>query len=267
MIEIQKILNKYNTKPNKFMGQNFLIDENVLNKILETSNIKPNDIVLEIGPGLGVLTLELAKKAKKVIAIEKDKELCEILQNVLIAQNVKNVEIIHDDILRLKQIQQLQHYKVVANIPYYLTSLLIRMFLETNNRPSEIILMIQKEVAERICAVPPKMSLLAVSVQFYAKPEIISFVSKNSFYPVPEVDSAIIKIVPQTKLEIDTKKFFGIVKKGFASKRKMLINNLKSEFQNPNIKSILENIGLNPKVRAENLSIDDWIKIYEQTNL
>ena len=251
------------------MGQNFLIDENVLNKIVETADIKSDDIILEVGPGLGILTTELAERAKRIIAVEKDKELCEILKNILTAQNIINVEIVHGDILQLQQIQKLQRYKIVANIPYYLTSPLIRKFLEANNKPDEIILMIQKEVAQRICAKPPKMSLLSVAVQFYAKPEIIALVSKNCFYPAPKIDSAIIKIIPQANTnydksdrKIDTEKFFRLVKTGFSAKRKMLFNNLKSEFQSSNVKSILKNIGLNPNCRAENLSIDDWIKLY-----
>lgn len=234
------------------MGQNFLINEDVLDEIIETAQVKPDDVVLEVGPGLGILTIELAKKAKKIIAVEKDKELCEILQKILIDQRINNVEIVNADILKYKI--ENNNYKVVANIPYYLTSPLIRMFLESENKPSEIILMIQKEVAQRICASPPKMSLLAVSVQFYAKPEIVSCVSKNSFYPVPKVDSAIVKITPQTAPEIDTKKFFGVVKRGFASKRKMLKNNISG--------INFEKLNLNPNIRAENLTIDDWIKLY-----
>jgi 16S rRNA (adenine1518-N6/adenine1519-N6)-dimethyltransferase len=246
------------------MGQNFLIDENVLNKIVETANIKKDDVILEIGPGLGILTIELAKKAERVIAVEKDKDLCETLKQILKDQKINNVEIINEDVLKIFNSQftifnkfSISNYKVVANIPYYLTSPLIRKFLETNNKPDEIVLMIQKEVAQRICASPPKMSLLAVSVQFYAKPKIISFVSKNSFYPAPKVDSAIITITPNvghTMSHINTEKFFKLVKTGFSAKRKMLKNNL------PNID--LEKFGFDPKVRAENLTIDDWIGLY-----
>ncbi|HOZ16473.1 MAG TPA: 16S rRNA (adenine(1518)-N(6)/adenine(1519)-N(6))-dimethyltransferase RsmA [Candidatus Portnoybacteria bacterium] len=276
MTEFQNILKKYNIKPNKFMGQNFLIDKNILNKIIKTADIKSNDVILEIGPGPGMLTIELAKKAKKIVTIEKDKKMCVILQKILDVKNIKNVEIINTDILKIFNSQfsifnkfSITNYKIVANIPYYLTSPLIRKFLETDNPPSEIILMIQKEVAERICAKPPKMSLLSVAVQFYAKPEIIALVSKNCFYPAPKIDSAIIKIIPQANTnydksdrKIDTEKFFRLVKTGFSAKRKMLFNNLKSEFQSSNVKSILKNIGLNPNCRAENLSIDDWIKLY-----
>ena len=255
---IFEILKKYDIRPNKIMGQNFLIDENVLNKIIESADIESDDTILEIGPGLGILTLGLARRAKKIIAIEKDKTLCEALRKILDIGNVKNVEIINTDILEYKN--QETNYKIVANIPYYLTSPLVRKFLESDNKPSEIILMIQKEVAQRICATPPRMSLLAISVQFYAQPEIIAYIPKDAFYPVPKVDSAIIKITPYPNVGhrmpyINTKKFFELVRAGFASKRKMLKNNL------PDIN--LEEIGLNPKTRAENLSIDDWSKLYE----
>jgi 16S rRNA (adenine1518-N6/adenine1519-N6)-dimethyltransferase len=259
-LSIFEILKKYNIRPIKHFGQNFLIDEGILNKIIEAADIQKNDTILEIGPGLGILTLELAKRAKQVIAIEKDKRMCEILSEMLDAGNVKNVEIVNENILKITNNQfPMTNYKIVANIPYYLTSPLIRKFLETESRPEFMVLMIQKEVAQRICASPPKMSLLAVSVQFYADPEIISYVSKNSFYPVPKVDSAIIKIIPKTIPDIDTEKFFKLVKTGFASKRKMLKNNL------PKID--LEKLDLNPKVRAENLSTDDWIKIFHNNKL
>ena len=245
----------------KHLGQNFLIDKNILEKIIATADIKPNDVILEIGPGTGILTLELAKYAKRVIAVEKDKRMCEFLKNVLIAQNVRNVEIINEDILNYvgRAMSYIKGYKLVANLPYYITSPVIRKFLETPNKPKLMVLMVQKEVAQRICAKPGKMSLLAVAVQFYAKPEIIAYVSKNAFYPVPKVDSAIIKITPRPDVGhamsyIDAKKFFDLVKRGFLAKRKMLKNNI------PNIN--FEKIGLNPKCRAEELSVDDWVRLY-----
>ena len=257
---IKSTLSKYQIHPNKVMGQNFLIDKNVLDKIIEAAEIKKDDTILEIGPGLGILTIELAKRAKKVIAIEKDKNLAEILNDELRIEGIENVEIIQGDILKLpdSKFLILDSYKLVANIPYYLTSPLIRKFLEIKNKPSLMVLMIQKEVAQRICARPPKMSLLSVAVQFYAKPEIISIVSKNSFYPKPKVDSAIIKITPKTFPKVDTEKFFELVKASFSSKRKMLKNNLKID------ESILKKLGLNPKIRAENLTIENWIKLYEE---
>ena len=190
---IKEILAKYETKASKGLGQNFLIDKNILNKILEAADLKSDDTVLEVGPGLGTLTQELAKKAKRVIAVEKDETMIEILKETL--AEYKNVEVINEDILKYDL--QIADYKLVANIPYYLTSPLIRKFLESKNPPKEIVLMMQKEVAQRICAKPGDMSLLAVSVQFYADAKIISIVSKNCFYPAPKIDSAIIKITPQ----------------------------------------------------------------------
>jgi len=257
---IKELLRKYNIKPSKRLGQNFLIDKSVLRKIIETANLSTKDTILEIGPGLGILTIELAKKTKQVIAVEKDKRMCEILKEVL--KDYKNVKIINQDILDTKYKIQNTRYKLVANLPYYITSPVIRKFLEINppagEPPKETILMVQKEVAQRIVAKPPLMNLLAVGVQFYAKAEIVSYVRKKSFYPQPKVDSAIIKIVPQPIPKINTKKFFQLVKTGFSSKRKMLKNNLELE------KSILKKIKINPKTRAENLSIQDWLRLYDE---
>lgn len=255
----KNLLKKHGVKPSKRLGQNFLIDKNVLKKIIRTANLSPEDVVLEVGPGLGILTQELAKGAKQVIAVEKDKRMCEILAEVLNAGNVRNVRIVNQDILKFDPYTLCpKSYTLIANLPYYLTTPAIRKFLETKNPPQEIILVIQKEVAQRITAKPGKMSILTVSVQFYAEPKIISYVSKESFWPQPKVDSAIIKIVPKRwQKDINTELFFKIVKAGFSSKRKMLKNNLKLD------ESILKKLGLNPKVRAENLSIQDWLKIYE----
>jgi 16S rRNA (adenine1518-N6/adenine1519-N6)-dimethyltransferase len=194
-----------------------------------------------------------------VIAIEKDKKFCEILKQEL--KDYKNVEIINTDILKYVGHSPAAaghiKYKIVANLPYYITSPVIRKFLEIESRLELMILMVQKEVAERIIAKNGKMSLLSVSVQFYAKPEIVSYVSKNSFYPSPKVDSAIIKIIPQQIPEINTKKFFSLVRVGFSSKRKKLKNNLKID------ENTLEEIGLDPNIRAEKLSIKDWLNLYE----
>ena len=258
MTNIQ-ILKKYNIKPNKKLGQNFLVDKSVLKKIIQTSELSSKDVVLEIGPGLGVLTQELAKRVKKVIAVEKDRTLSRLLKDILKAEGVSNVKVINKDVLQISNSQFLiSNYKLIANLPYYITSPVIRKFLETDNPPQLMVLMVQKEVAQRIVAKPPKMNRLAVAVQFYGKPKIISYVSKKSFWPIPEVDSAIIKIIPQPIPKIDTKKFFELVKAGFSTKRKMLKNNLKIK------ESTLKKLGINPKARAENLTIKDWLKIYEK---
>jgi 16S rRNA (adenine1518-N6/adenine1519-N6)-dimethyltransferase len=270
---IKELLSKYETRPSKGLGQNFLIDKNILDKIVDSAGIKPTDIILEVGPGLGVLTQELAKRAKRVIAVEKDETMIEILTYVLNDSNVKNVQIVNEDILQLEQIKQfkqLNHYKVVANIPYYLTSPLIRKFLETKNPPEEIILMLQKEVAQRICVKPPDMNLLAVSVQFYATPTIVSYVSKNCFWPAPKIDSAIIKITPQKsfdfaqgKKQIQRDLFFEVVKAGFSHPRKQLVGNLSKIFKlgRGNTEKWLLDNKINPTQRAETLSIEDWVNL------
>lgn len=268
---VKKLLKKFNVFPSKRLGQNFLINEGVFKKIIKTANLSKNDLILEIGPGVGNLTLELAKITKKVIAIEKDKKMCEILKDVLESWNMKNVKIIEKDILKLDQKPYiLKPYKIVANLPYYITSPVIRKFLELKKPPELMVLMVQKEVAKRICALPPKMSLLAVSVQFYAKPEIISFVSKNSFWPQPKVDSAIIKIVPHRPAPHQIRSgekfrdcFFKIVKAGFSHPRKQLINNLSKELKldKEKIKNWLLENGVKPSQRAESLSVENWQKL------
>jgi 16S rRNA (adenine1518-N6/adenine1519-N6)-dimethyltransferase len=259
---IKNILQKFNAKPKKYLGQNFLIDKNILNKIIESSDISPKDTVLEVGPGTGILTRELAKKAGKIIAVEKDKSMCKILENEL--KDFKNTEIINADILKIN-LSLPPSYKVIANIPYYLTSAVIRKFLELENQPTELILMIQKEVAKRICETPPKMSLLAVSVQFYATPKIIFNVSKNSFWPVPKVDSVVIKITPhKTKQNPEfIKKFFKIVKAGFSQPRKQLVGNLSKtlKIEKGEINSLLLENNINPTQRAETLSVANWISL------
>jgi 16S rRNA (adenine1518-N6/adenine1519-N6)-dimethyltransferase len=267
MSSLKEILKKYKAFPIKRLGQNFLIDKNVLKKILEAAELLKRDIVLEVGPGIGNLTVELAKGAKKVIAVEKDKRMVEILKERLKEEKIENVEIVNEDILKFLPSFELKgSYKVVANIPYYLTSRLIRNLLEMKRKPKLIVLMVQKEVAQRICAKPPKMNLLAVSVQFYAKPEIISFVSKNCFWPRPKVDSAIIKIEPLTnvgKKIIDADLFFRIVKAGFSQPRKQLINNLSKGLKKDKkiVREWLLNCHILPAKRAEALSIEDWKKL------
>jgi 16S rRNA (adenine1518-N6/adenine1519-N6)-dimethyltransferase len=269
-IVIKEILEKYQIKPSKSLGQNFLIDKNILDKIINASNLSKQDVVLEVGPGIGTLTQELAKSAGKVIAIEKDHDMINILSETI--KEFKNIEIIEGDILNLSEENYKQitaDYKLIANIPYYLTSHLIRTFLEnppTSKPPEEIILLIQKEVAKRICAKPPEMSLLAVSVQFYAKAKIISYVSKNCFLPAPKVDSAIIKITPHI-IEGDkelnnfsNEKFFRIVKAGFSHARKQLANNFNKTFKikREEIEEWLLKNNIKPNQRAETLSVEDW---------
>jgi 16S rRNA (adenine1518-N6/adenine1519-N6)-dimethyltransferase len=265
---VKNLLKTYGVSPSKHLGQNFLIDKNIIKKIVKTAKPLKNDVILEIGPGIGNLTQELAKKAKKVIAVEKDPKMCIILNNL----NLKNVNIIEKDILKLDLKKELpSNYKVVANIPYYLTSKLIRKLLESENRPSQITLMIQKEVAERICNIKEKKNLLAISVWFYAKPEIKFSVSKNSFYPTPKVDSSVIQIKPYNKTPSKefSKKFFYIVKAGFSHPRKQLINNFSQKLEKNKNKTSewLRKNNISPQKRAEDLTLENWKKLTQTLDL
>ncbi|MFA5877893.1 MAG: 16S rRNA (adenine(1518)-N(6)/adenine(1519)-N(6))-dimethyltransferase RsmA [Candidatus Staskawiczbacteria bacterium] len=261
---IKNTLKNIRIHPSKGLGQNFLVDKATLNKIVSAAGIKPSDNILEIGPGTGILTQELAKKAKKVIAIEKDVKMVELLRETL--KDFKNVEIVPKDILKIKDEDLFRDYKLVANLPYYITSPVIRKFLEIKNQPKVMILMVQKEVAQRICAKPPRMNLLAVSVQFYGTPEIINYVPKESFWPKPKVDSAIIKIVPKKSLEsLKPELFFKIVKAGFSHPRKQILGNFKNilKIGGENLLAWLKANSVSPDRRAESLSVGDWINLAE----
>jgi len=275
--EIKELLLKHNAKPSRGLGQNFLIDNRVLEKIISAAKLTLHDTVLEVGPGIGTLTAELAKTAGKVVAVEKDARMVEILKETV--AGYKNVEVIHADILKLnpKPYTLNPQYKVVANIPYYITSPVIRKLLESENPPEEIILMVQKEVAQRICSKPPNMSLLAVSVQFYAEPEIVSWVKKESFWPKPKVDSAIIKIKPKSqqlevKGNVDSALFFTVVKAGFRQPRKQLVNNL-AVLKDSNGVTLdkekaaqwLSQNNIKPAQRAETLSVEDWLTLAQSS--
>jgi 16S rRNA (adenine1518-N6/adenine1519-N6)-dimethyltransferase len=270
--KVKNLLKKHQVRPSKRLGQNFLIDKGVIKKIIRAADLKLKDIVLEIGPGLGTLTIEIAKKVKKVIAIEKDPKMVEILKETL--KDLKNIEIIKNDVLKINPAYDIPNtkYKLVGNLPFYLTAPVIRKFLEAERQPKEMVLVVQKEVGQRICAKPGKMSILAVSVQFYAKPEILSYISKKSFWPQPKVDSAIIKITPFSKnyayayflLSRDHRElFFKIVKAGFSQPRKQLINNLSKSLKidRPKIKNWLLKNNIQPTKRAETLTIEDWLNL------
>ncbi|MDD4358770.1 MAG: 16S rRNA (adenine(1518)-N(6)/adenine(1519)-N(6))-dimethyltransferase RsmA, partial [Candidatus Pacebacteria bacterium] len=218
--EVRKILDKYDIHPKKSLGQNFLIDQNIINKIVNSAAIKKEDKVLEIGPGLGLITKELNKYSESVLAIEKDTLFVKILNEF----GFENTKVVEADILEYIKENDISDFKIIANIPYYLTSNLIRNLLESENQPKEIYLVIQKEVAERICS--KDGNILSISVKYYAEPKICFFISKNSFWPKPKIDSALIRIKPVKKYEEHDKFFFKVIKAGFSSPRKKLINNL-----------------------------------------
>jgi 16S rRNA (adenine1518-N6/adenine1519-N6)-dimethyltransferase len=266
------------------LGQNFLVNKEVLSSIIEAADIDPDDLIIEVGPGLGTLTQELVQKAERVIGIEKDEKLAgllpgfiknnsdEILKQVQDDTKKLNLEVVAGDILdvNIPELVEDQMYKVVANIPYYITSRIIRLFLELPSQPTTIVMLVQKEVAERICAKPGEMSVLALSVQVYGKPEIIEIVKKESFFPAPAVDSAILRIsyIEYQYPEIPEKDLFRTINIGFAAKRKTLANNLQSGFHIEKIQAeaCIEEIGLKPSARAQELTLDNWADLTKVLN-
>ncbi len=359
--ELKSIISRFHIRPNKILGQNFLLSEEVLDQIVAAAQLSRADTVLEIGPGLGFLTKRLAERAGKVVAIEKDRSLVRVLRKIFFTpsssppyqggEKAGVVKIIQGDALFFDTYNlQPTTYKLIANIPYYLTGKILEKFLtggslkasvtkadksaryknvaEGFSPPSLLVLLLQKEVAERIVAKPGQMSILSVSVQFYSDPEIIAHVGKENFYPVPEVDSAIVRLTPPSlpphqgegkgkkeflplegggkegvrewahgfrpRFDVDERKFFQLVKIGFANKRKQLQNNLAAglpaatpeksgvhsypldsraliavegelrgnDKAKMNYKILLKDLGLNPLCRAQDLSLEDWKKLY-----
>jgi 16S rRNA (adenine1518-N6/adenine1519-N6)-dimethyltransferase len=268
-VQVGKLLRQSGIRPKKRLGQHFLVDEAILNTILVAAELSPADIVIEIGPGLGVLTAELARRAGKVIAVELDTRLASLLKRKL--ASLPNVNVINADILKVSPSQLLERksdYKVVANLPYYITSPILRHFVEASPKPSLMVVMVQKEVGEAIVAGPGEMSLLAVSLQVYSKPKIVSYVPSQSFYPPPKVDSAIVRfdLLPQPAVKVaDINGFFQVVKCGFSSPRKQLHNSLAQGMgEKPaEVSLLLERAGIESQRRAETLSLDEWARLYE----
>ncbi|MBA7606353.1 Ribosomal RNA small subunit methyltransferase A [subsurface metagenome] len=267
LAETKQLLRRFNLRARKRLGQRFLIDGDVLQRILSAAELSADDIVLEVGPGLGILTRELAQRARRVIAIELDDKLANFLKQELVS--FPNVMIINEDILKIEPATLLarpERYKVVANLPYYITSPVLRHFLEATLKPNLMVVMVQKEVAEAIVAGPGKRSLLSISVQFYGRPTIIGKVPANSFYPAPEVDSAILRIdlYPKPAVAVDdTEGFFGTVRAGFASPRKQLANSLAQGLGWPkaDVLSVLAEASIAPQRRAETLTLEEWAQL------
>ena len=252
-------------KPNEVLGQNFLVDENALSEIISVAQIKPTETVVEIGPGLGVLTGELVKSAARVIAIEKDKRFIDVLKSSF--RQDQNLEIIDGDALQFNFEQIKGDYKIVANIPYYLTSHLLQNLLALKHKPALIVLMMQKEVGERIVAEAGELSILGISVQVFADAAIEVSVPKTSFWPRPKVDSVIISIRPSAKFpEIaDQKSFFRILKIAFAGKRKQIHNALANglKISKEDLDALLEKSGVPRTARPQDLTIKQWISLYK----
>jgi 16S rRNA (adenine1518-N6/adenine1519-N6)-dimethyltransferase len=257
------LLKQYGLRADKKLGQNFLSDPFALEAIAAAAEIQPSDTVLEIGPGLGSLTRYLAVSAREVIAVELDADL--ILPLEAVTRPYDNVQIVHGDILKIppKELVSEAGYLVVANIPYYITSAIIRHLLENDPKPRRIVLTIQKEVADRICAGPGGMSLLALSVQVYGKPRIAARIPAGAFFPPPKVDSAVLCVdiyeAPKIQTELlDT--FFKLIKAGFSQKRKTLRNSLSSGLHIPaaEAEDLLSKANIDPMRRAETLSVEEW---------
>lgn len=264
--KIKELLNMFGARPNNDLGQNFLIERKYLDQIVEAAEPLMGEKVLEIGPGMGVLTRELTKRAKEVTAVELDPKMVEILKTLCI--KCTNLTVRTMDILQFDP-TDFGDYKVIANVPYYITSKILRKFLEEKNKPKEMVLLVQKEVAERICALPNRMSVLSVSVQYYGNPKLIGIVPRDAFYPTPQVSSAIIKITTyKTPIfsDVNTEKFFALVKAGFGEKRKQLLNSLLGfgPYDKAEVIERLKSAGINPERRAETLSLAEWRALYKQ---
>jgi 16S rRNA (adenine1518-N6/adenine1519-N6)-dimethyltransferase len=267
-LDVHGLLKRFNLHPDRRLGQNFLVDSGALQRVVATAAISTQEAVLEIGPGLGSLTRYLSLAAKNVVAVELDDRLMPALNQVLAPY--QNVELVQGDILALDPVQLMKKtgisatpYLVAANIPYYITSALIRHFLETLLPPTRMVLTVQREVAERICAGPGKLSLLALSVQVYGSPAITTHIPARAFYPEPRVDSAVVRvdINPSPFIQSgELKTFFRLAKAGFSQKRKTLRNALAAgmHWSPADVSVVLNTVGIDPIRRAETLSLQEW---------
>jgi 16S rRNA (adenine1518-N6/adenine1519-N6)-dimethyltransferase len=268
---VRRMLHAAGVRPRKSLGQNFLVDDGALAQVASAADIGAEDVLLEIGAGVGSLTRLLAACARRVIAVEIDPLLISLLRAAL--SSFPNVTLVQGDILTLPVEDlvgnaALGNYKVAANIPYYITSAIIRRLVESSVSPSLMVLTVQKEVAERICAQPGKMSLLSLSVQYYGTPAIVGRIPAEAFYPAPKVDSAIVKVEfhsPSTRNIEEAGWMFRIARAGFSQKRKMLRNTLSAGLVIPpkDIESFLNRAGVDPKRRAETLTVAEWVKLAE----
>lgn len=260
--------------PKKSLGQHWLYDDVTLESICDSAGVVAGDSVLEVGPGLGTLTRKLLQRGASVTAVEFDSVLAQTLAKTLSEDSPLNIEhierltVVESDILQFNLQQLLEGYKVVANIPYYLTSNLIRALCESPNRFSTAALLIQKEVAERVVAEPGKMSLLSVSTQFYCEVSLGAFVPARLFTPPPKVDSQVLILHRREKLlfnDVDTKQFFKIVKAGFSQKRKTLLNSLSGglALSKDDTRKLLASAGIPPTERAQALSLQQWYALYQ----
>ncbi len=269
--ELRHLLYAQGMRPNKSFGQNLLVDRSVLMKIVDAAELDPTEQVLEVGAGTGVLTRELAQRARRVVAVELERDMLALLAKT--TGKYPNVELVARNLLYLDpgEIFGAEAYKLVANLPYYITAPTFRHFLESANQPRLLVVMVQQEVAQRIVARPGDLSLLAVSIQFYGQPKIVAQVPARAFYPAPKVDSAILRIevnaqAPLTAAERDS--FFKVVQAGFSERRKQLHNALTSGLhrKNEDVRAWLASANIDISRRAETLSIEEWLRLWQTMN-
>lgn len=262
---IPALLRSYDLSPRKRLGQNFLTDPSAAQRIVSAASLSSEDTVVEVGAGLGVLTRLLAEQAGQVLAVELDDGLVRVLNEQL--ADLPNVRIIHGDILQLPDLG-VSHlaYKVVGNLPYYITSAVLRRFLEKRPRPRLMVVTVQREVAERIVAQPSRLSLLAVSVQFYGRPGLVARIPPGAFYPSPQVDSAVLRVEiddqPAVSLAegVDESTYFRVVRAGFSQRRKTLRNSLSGglALSPEQVEVALGEMGIDSRRRAETLDLQEW---------
>lgn len=275
LAQTKKLLRRFGLKARKGLGQHFLIDGEVMEAVVAAAGLDSTDTVIEVGPGLGIMTDELAKQAGWVIAIELDNKLAAILRKTLAHDNIVilNEDVLGTDPKTLLQgrapdvPQALSPYKVVANLPYYITSHVLRHFLETSVKPEVMVVMVQKEVAEAIVAGPGRRSVLSISVQFYGRPSIVAYVPAASFYPKPEVDSAVVRIdvYPRPPVDVDEEGFFKLVRAGFTASRKQVANSLAQGLKLPKteVLTLLEKVNIDPRRRAETFTLEEWATLWQ----
>lgn len=260
----RELLEEFELFPKKKLGQNFLHDPNALQKIVHIADVQPHDTIVEVGPGTGSLTHYLAETAKRVLAIEVDDRLQELLRERF--EDTPNVEFYWMDILDFDFADSVgadTPYKVVANLPYYITSAILRKILEAPHKPQSLTVMVQKQVADRLIAQPDDMSLLTVSVQYFADPSIEMVIKSGAFYPRPDVDSAVVHmtVYPEPIVDVPSERlFFDVVRAGFGLKRKQLKNSLSKGLNLPtdDTLAILAQADIDLKRRAETLSLEEW---------
>lgn len=265
------LLQRYGLHPKKGLGQNFLVDRAALQRIVAAADLQADDAVLEVGPGLGALTRLLATEAGRVVAVELDDRFIPVLREQL--DGMPNVELIHGDILQLNPAALVGGpFKVVANLPYYITAAVLRHLLESTPRPNQMVLTVQMEVAQRLTAEPGDMSVLAISVQYYGQVRQIARIKAGSFYPRPKVDSAVVRVDlgrEPTLTGVDEQYFFRVVRAGFSQKRKQLHNSLRTGLGIPaeSVEAALEAAGIDARRRAETLSLDEWGRLAQMREL